>query len=102
MNIKRSFGIVFDISGVILNGKKIIPNTQYTLKKLKDLKYNNIIILFSIPFLFATNGGGIFEKEKAQSLSQLLDVNINENQILLCHTPYKSLVNRYSDARILV
>lgn len=42
------------------------------------------------------------ESVKAKYLSEKLRVPINENQILLSHTPYKSLIQRYKDCRILV
>lgn len=42
------------------------------------------------------------ESVKAKYLTEKLRVPINENQILLSHTPYKSLIQRYKDCRILV
>lgn len=101
--LTSTFGIVFDISGVLVNGKSVIPGAVESLKLLKEKQY---ILLNSfycrVPYIFVTNGGGVLEAKKANSLSKLLDFPVTADQILLCHTPYKGLVEKYKDSRILV
>ncbi|KAL4582057.1 hypothetical protein LXL04_006595 [Taraxacum kok-saghyz] len=67
-----SFGIAFDIDGVILRGRCL-----------------------KIPYLFLTNGGGIPESRRASELSQLLGVNIDPIQVVQGHSPFKNLLKRY-------
>lgn len=55
-----------------------------------------------MPYIFVTNGGGVLESKKAQSLSKSLNFQVSPEQILLCHTPYKGLVEKYKDSRVLV
>lgn len=45
--LASSFGIVFDISGVLMNGKTVIPGAVESLKLLQEKQYcyNNLIIL---------------------------------------------------------
>lgn len=40
-----------------------------------------------------TNGGGMFEHEKADELSRLLHVPIDPDQVILSHTPMKVIIS---------
>ncbi|XP_073119201.1 cardiolipin synthase (CMP-forming) / mitochondrial hydrolase fusion protein-like isoform X1 [Henckelia pumila] len=71
----NSFGIAFDIDGVILRGGTPIGNSQRALKRLYDDSG-----ALKIPFLFLTNGGGIPEPRRALELSDLLGVKILPSQ----------------------
>ncbi|KAI3965074.1 hypothetical protein MKX01_014005 [Papaver californicum] len=72
---RPSFGIAFDIDGVILRGRKPIGNSPQALRKLYDESGT-----LKIPFLFLTNGGGVPESKRASELSELLGVNILPSQ----------------------
>lgn len=52
--------------------------------------------------MFATNHGGTPEAEKAAILSSQFNLDIHTDQMLLSHTPMKSLLPRYEDKLILV
>lgn len=87
------FGIVLDIDGVLLRGKKPISGAPEALKLLHQR---------GIPHLFLTNGGGCLEHEKARELSQILDVPISPSQVILSHTPMQRLVQKYHQRPVLV
>ncbi|KAJ3371043.1 hypothetical protein HDU91_005633 [Kappamyces sp. JEL0680] len=89
----RNIAFAFDIDGVLLQGRRVLPHAKRALRLLERER---------IPFIVLTNGGGILESEKAQSLSRLLDCEIGNNQVILSHTPMKSLVPEYRHHSILM
>ncbi|KAL6645771.1 hypothetical protein ACP70R_017379 [Stipagrostis hirtigluma subsp. patula] len=72
---RPSFGIAFDIDGVILRGRSPIGGSPRAIRRL----YSEDGTL-KIPFLFLTNGGGVPEHRRALELSELLGVNISPAQ----------------------
>jgi HAD superfamily hydrolase (TIGR01456 family) len=88
-----SIAFAFDIDGVLLQGRKVIPQAKTALNLLRKK---------NIPFCILTNGGAMMEEEKATALSQALDCEINGNQVILSHTPMKSLVPKYGEKEILI
>lgn len=90
---RKKPGIVFDIDGVLVKGKNVLPETLKTLKLLNTLH---------IPFVFLTNGGGKTEKKKAQELSQRFQVPIREEQIILGHSPMKMIPDEIKEKMALV
>ncbi|KAK0606139.1 hypothetical protein LWI29_034472 [Acer saccharum] len=93
---RPSFGIAFDIDGVILLGHTPIGGSPIALKRL----YQNSGDL-RIPYIFLTNGGGFRESKRASELSELLDVNIQPSQVVQGHSPFKQLVKRYENEFIV-
>ncbi|XP_078430196.1 hydrolase family protein / HAD-superfamily protein isoform X2 [Wolffia australiana] len=93
---RPSFGIAFDIDGVVLRGSSPIDGSSLALKRLYaddgTLKF---------PFLFLTNGGGIPETKRASELSKLLDVEISTLQVVQGHSPFKGLVSRFENELIV-
>ncbi|CAI9091027.1 OLC1v1025944C1 [Oldenlandia corymbosa var. corymbosa] len=87
-----SFGIAFDIDGVVLRGKIPIGNSAKALKRL----YHDSGTL-KIPFLFLTNGGGIPESRRAFDLSEILGIRILPSQIVQGHSSFRSLLARYEN-----
>ncbi|KAG0033586.1 hypothetical protein BGZ81_008025 [Podila clonocystis] len=87
------YNVVFDIDGVLIKGKQLIPQTQRALQLLKE---NNV------PYIFLTNGGGVRESEKADQLTKKLGIPVSPDQLILSHTPMRSLSNKYRDANVLV
>ncbi|RWR85878.1 HAD-superfamily hydrolase [Cinnamomum micranthum f. kanehirae] len=83
-NGRPSFGIAFDIDGVILRGREPVGGSQFTLKRLYD-----------------DCGGGIPESKRAYELGDLLGVNLLPLQIVQGHSPFKELVNRFRDKFIV-
>ncbi|XP_022856176.1 uncharacterized protein YKR070W-like [Olea europaea var. sylvestris] len=94
--IQSSFGIAFDIDGVILRGQTPIGNSHKALKRLYDdsgaLKF---------PFLFLTNGGGFPESKRAYDLSNLLGVKILPSQVVQGHSPFRTFLSRFENELII-
>ncbi|CBI16236.3 hypothetical protein VitviT2T_008042 [Vitis vinifera] len=93
---RPSFGIAFDIDGVVLLGNTPIGGSSQALKRLHDdcgkLK---------IPYIFLTNGGGFHESKRASELSELLGVNILPTQVVQGHSPFKQLVKRFENELVI-
>lgn len=66
-----SFGLLFDIDGVIVRGKKIIPKVPETFKRLINSEGK-----FRIPTVFLTNAGNGLTEEKAKRLSEWLNIEV--------------------------
>ncbi|KAE9585732.1 putative HAD-superfamily hydrolase, subfamily IIA [Lupinus albus] len=93
---KHSFGIAFDIDGVILLGNTPVGGSPSALSRLYDAAGK-----LRIPYVFLTNGGGFPEAKRAFELSQLLGINISPSQVLQGHSPFKQLVNRFENEFIV-
>ncbi|KAK6246962.1 hypothetical protein QUC31_018527 [Theobroma cacao] len=91
-----SFGIAFDIDGVVLRGNTPIGGAPRALRRL----YDDSGVL-KIPFIFLTNGGGVRESKRAVELSELLGVEISPSQVVQGHSPFKQLVNRFENELIV-
>ncbi|XP_010658468.1 uncharacterized protein YKR070W isoform X1 [Vitis vinifera] len=92
LHSRSSFGIAFDIDGVILRGRVPIGGSPQALRRL----YRDYGAL-KFPFLFLTNGGGIPESRRASELSELLGVNILPSQVVQGHSPFKNLLKSSMD-----
>ena len=55
-----------------------------------------------IPHIFLTNGGGVTELQKSIELKTKLAVPVDPAQVVLSHTPMKSLVGQFKDSQVLV
>ncbi|KAI7906483.1 HAD-like domain-containing protein [Cokeromyces recurvatus] len=95
---KPNYAIAFDIDGVLIKGKRPIPEATRALKLLNGNNASNR----TIPFVLLTNGGGMTEEEKARQISELVGVKINPKQVILSHSPMKSLADKYKDKRVLI
>lgn len=60
-------GVLCDIDGVLLRGRKLIPGARESIKTLYDK---------NIPVVFLTNQGLQLEQEKAESLSEIFDIQV--------------------------
>ncbi|KAL9236746.1 hypothetical protein vseg_011380 [Gypsophila vaccaria] len=87
-----SFGIAFDIDGVLLRGNSPIGGSPSALQKL----YNPSGSL-KVPYVFLTNGGGVRESKRAVDLSKLFGINILPSQVLHGHSPFKQLAQRFGN-----
>ncbi|KAM0042749.1 putative HAD-superfamily hydrolase, subfamily IIA, HAD superfamily [Helianthus debilis subsp. tardiflorus] len=94
---RPSFGIAFDIDGVILRGRSPVGDSPKALKRLYDDDSGSL----KIPYLFLTNGGGIPESRRASELSQLLGVNIDPIQVVQGHSPFKNLLTRFENELVV-
>ncbi|MED6180064.1 hypothetical protein PIB30_006878 [Stylosanthes scabra] len=89
---RPSFGIAFDIDGVILLGDSPVGGSPAALRRLYDSAGS-----LRIPFVFLTNGGGFPEAKRASELSQILGLNISSSQVLQGHSPFRQLVSRFEN-----
>lgn len=87
----------FDIDGVLKLGDKKIPGAAEAIKALRRN---------SIPIRLITNNGGMMEYQRADSINKILNLNNEDsfkaNEVIVSHTPIRSLVNTHKDELILV
>ncbi|KAK7324965.1 hypothetical protein VNO77_28957 [Canavalia gladiata] len=93
---RPSFGVAFDIDGVILLGNTPVGGSPGALQRLYDAAGS-----LKIPYVFLTNGGGFPEAKRAFELSQLLGINVSSSQVLQGHSPFKQLVKRFENDLIV-
>lgn len=67
-----SFGLLFDIDGVLVRGKTPIPAAKRAFQKLVDAKGQ-----FLVPVVFVTNAGNCLRQKKADQLSHILGVPVS-------------------------
>ena len=84
-----SFGLFFDIDGVLVRGKKLLPRTRDCLKMITDPNGN-----FVVPTVFLTNAGNEMRASKATKLSSLLGVDVKPEQVVMSHSPLK-IMNQF-------
>lgn len=89
---KPTFGVVFDVDGVLLRGKQAIPGARQVLQ---DLKANDI------PFAIMTNGGGYPEEKKAAQISEIVGETVSADLLCMSHTPMRQLVDKHGDELVL-
>ncbi|KAI5966284.1 uncharacterized protein KGF55_000593 [Candida pseudojiufengensis] len=94
LSLRSDFAFVFDIDGVLIRGKKPIPQAKPALELLNKHK---------IPYILMTNGGGVSEAEKAKEVSSITGgPYISPLQVVQSHTPMKSLIHDPNYSRVLV
>lgn len=94
-----TFGIAFDIDGVLLRGRTPIGGAPRALRRLYADPSNPTEL--RVPFVFLTNGGGVRESIRASELGNLLGVQVLPHQVLQGHTPFKKLLNRFGNELVL-
>ncbi|KAI0565119.1 Haloacid dehalogenase-like hydrolase [Gracilaria domingensis] len=88
---------VFDIDGVLIRGGSVLPAAQPALQSLYDESRSQ----WRTPITFLTNGGGSTEAARAQKLTNLLNVPVQEHHIVLSHSPLKNLMLMYANKAVL-
>ena len=63
----QTYGVVFDIDGVLLRGSNTISGASQVLQRLEDDR---------VPYVIMTNGGGYTEQYKAEALSEKLNMPV--------------------------
>ncbi|XP_042621800.1 haloacid dehalogenase-like hydrolase domain-containing 5 [Cyprinus carpio] len=91
-----SFGLLFDIDGVLVRGKTPIPAAKRAFQKLVDAKGQ-----FLVPVVFVTNAGNCLRQKKADQLSHILGVPISQDQVMMSHSPLR-MFKKYHDKYVLV
>ncbi|XP_068169228.1 haloacid dehalogenase-like hydrolase domain-containing 5 [Antennarius striatus] len=92
----KSFGLLFDIDGVLLRGKTVIPGAKQCIRNLVD--HNG---KYKVPVVFVTNAGNCMRQTKAEQLSHVLDVEICPEQVMLSHSPLR-IFTQFHKMRVLV
>ena len=87
---------MFDIDGVLVRGKKLLPNTKKCFKLITDDNGN-----FKIPTIFVTHAGNEMRSSKAAKLSNLLGVNLYPDQVVMSHSPLR-MMKQFHNKRCLV
>lgn len=66
------FGLLFDIDGVLVRGRLLIPAARKAFEKLVDSRGQ-----FVVPVVFVTNAGNCLRQTKADQLSHILGVPVS-------------------------
>lgn len=69
---KAEFGLFFDIDGVIVRGRELLPGAKEAFRLLLDNAKK-----FWIPTIFVTNAGNCLRQKKASQLSDWLGVEVS-------------------------
>ncbi|TDL22649.1 HAD hydrolase [Rickenella mellea] len=88
----------FDIDGVLLRGKEVLPQARRALRLLDGENKLGM----KIPHIFITNGGGVAEDIRCRKLTSQLGVEIKPTQLIQAHTVLKSVASQYADSPVLV
>ncbi|XP_029951931.1 haloacid dehalogenase-like hydrolase domain-containing 5 [Salarias fasciatus] len=91
-----SFGLLFDIDGVLVRGKTLIPAAKQCFENLVDRNGN-----YRVPVVFVTNAGNCMRQAKAEHLSHLLEVEVSPDQVMLSHSPLR-MFTQFHKMRVLV
>ncbi|XP_028307498.1 haloacid dehalogenase-like hydrolase domain-containing 5 isoform X2 [Gouania willdenowi] len=91
-----SFGLLFDIDGVLVRGRTPIPAAKQCFKNLVDRNGK-----YKVPVVFVTNAGNCMREAKAEHLSQLLEVEVSPEQVMLSHSPLRMFTQLHK-MRVLV
>ncbi|KAH6811006.1 hydrolase family protein / HAD-superfamily protein [Perilla frutescens var. frutescens] len=94
--LRASFGIAFDIDGVLLRGETPVGDSPQALRRLYDDSGT-----LRIPYVFLTNGGGVPESKRAIELSKLLSVPVLPSQVIQGHLPFKQLAERFGNELVI-
>uniref|UniRef100_A0A8D0GVG3 Haloacid dehalogenase-like hydrolase domain-containing 5 n=1 Tax=Sphenodon punctatus TaxID=8508 RepID=A0A8D0GVG3_SPHPU len=91
-----TFGFLFDIDGVLVRGRHVIPAAREAFQKLADSDGQ-----LRVPVVFVTNAGNCFRDLKAQELSDALGLEVSPEQVILSHSPLR-LFHQFHEKCVLV
>ena len=66
-----NFGLLFDIDGVLVRGKDVLPTAPEAFQLLINENGN-----FRVPTVFVTNAGNALRHDKAEQLTKWLGVEV--------------------------
>ncbi|XP_048864444.1 haloacid dehalogenase-like hydrolase domain-containing 5 [Brienomyrus brachyistius] len=96
INNQTSFGLLFDIDGVLARGRTPIPAAKQCFRNLVDRNGK-----YRVPVVFVTNAGNCMRQAKAEQLSHMLEVEVSPDQVILSHSPLR-IFNKYHSMHVLV
>jgi len=85
-------GIIFDIDGVLVRGGNVLSAAKNTFKQLYCRDRNS----FKLPVVFVTNAGNSLRSTKAEVLTDLLETPIQKDQVIMSHTPLRTLKDNHA------
>ena len=88
---------MFDIDGVIVRGKNVLPTAPEAFHLLVDQATGN----WRVPTIFVTNAGNTLRQEKADKLSSWLNIHVTEDQVVMAHSPLK-MFKEFHNKHVLV
>ncbi|KAM6924844.1 haloacid dehalogenase-like hydrolase domain-containing 5 [Xenentodon cancila] len=91
-----TFGLLFDIDGVLVRGRMPIPAAKKSFEKLVNSQGQ-----FVVPVVFVTNAGNCLRQTKADQLSHILGVPITQEQVIMSHSPLR-MFKKFHDKCVLV
>ena len=89
--MKNNFAIVSDIDGVLILG----PEKNLANGTIAQICEKNT------PFYLLTNNGKVTEKEFITTMNKRFETNLDESQIILCHTPLRGLAQDFKGKVVL-
>ncbi|KAM3915063.1 haloacid dehalogenase-like hydrolase domain-containing 5 [Leptodactylus fuscus] len=95
-SFQPTFGLLFDIDGVLVRGKTPIPAARKAFQKLVNSQGQ-----FLVPVVFVTNAGNCLRQTKADQLSDILGVPISQDQVMMSHSPLR-IFKQYHNKCVLV
>ena len=96
MSSKPKFGLLFDIDGVIVRGRNVLPPVRESFSRLKGPDGK-----FRIPTVFVTNSGNALRSEKAADLSEWIGIEVSEEQVVMAHSPLQ-MFRQFHDKQVLI
>ncbi|KAK9816340.1 hypothetical protein WJX74_004088 [Apatococcus lobatus] len=89
----RTVGIVFDIDGVLIREKAVLPGARQALQMVTEA---------GIPHIFVTNGGLADERTKAQKLTSDLGLPVDSENVVVCHSSLREDAQELQHQLVLV
>lgn len=96
LSSKSKFGLLFDIDGVIVRGKNVLPPVRESFSRLKGPDGK-----FRVPTVFVTNSGNALRSEKAADLTQWTGIEVSEDQVIMAHSPLQ-MFHQFRDKQVLI
>lgn len=93
---KSKFGLLFDIDGVIVRGKNVLPPVRESFSRLKGPDGK-----FRVPTVFVTNSGNALRSEKAADLTKWTGIEVSEDQVIMAHSPLQ-MFHQFRDKQVLI
>ncbi len=91
-----SFGLLFDIDGVLVRGRTPIPAAKRAFQKLLDAQGR-----FVLPLVFVTNAGNCLRQKKADQLSHILGVPVSPDSSGCSLTPLITKFPRHGNNQMM-
>ncbi|KAM4747402.1 haloacid dehalogenase-like hydrolase domain-containing 5 [Rhinophrynus dorsalis] len=91
-----TFGLLFDIDGVIVRGRNPIPGAPEAFRKLLGRDGQ-----LAVPVVFVTNSGNCLRQSRATELSRVLGIEVSPDQIILSHSPMR-MFQQFHDKCVLM